>query len=300
VLAAPIPLHYDFAINCNFAGIALKIDAFKSWFKRHEKTIALSLAAVFVIIGIYFDRNNLKQWGLWLSFNDFVQTAGQFGTVGAFLIAFWQLRKSKEDAAAAIEREHQQYFFDQASTCLDEMSATINEFNPLYQSVYVFLDFLSAMNELAGTFKDVSEKITPGTMRNEIIRKWQSMYFSGLLVKLQRVDISVQLIGSLHTMTNMDIVSRVQKKTDDGRYLDIFRSYYYARFLLDELHPTLDSGLQSKLYSESGIFWLFKFFFFEKSNIEPFLAGTVNRPDMRAVAPAVAALYHKYSITQSA
>lgn len=274
----------------------MKTDASKSWFKRHEKAIAFSVSAVFLIIGLYFERDNIKQLGIPLSFNDVVQALGQFATVGAFWIAFQQLKKSKEDAAEAIRREQQKYCFDEALVYLGEMTRLTREFIPERISIFDLIGFLHEMTAHAVSFKDHADKLTDPMQRNIMIRHWQNMYFVELIPKLHSVNLVSQLVGTMFRKNIGDVEERAQLRVEAGNYADFFSKFFHSKFVLEELHDMLDRGIQSKLHSESGIYMLFKKYFFDPDYIEPLLVGTANRPDMRSIAPAIAALYDRYCV----
>lgn len=182
MLAAPIPLHYDFATSCNFAGIALKIDTFKSWFKRYETALALTLAVIVSILIIYYGRDNLRHGGMWLSFNELIQAIGQFATVGAFVVGFYQLRKGEQRAIEQTEKERQLIFFNEAKIQIEKMCREIRldrregRGTPLKK----LCNLVDVLANLGTNQLQIYDSMKPGPEKEIIDIYWQDMFWNDL------------------------------------------------------------------------------------------------------------------------
>ncbi len=292
------PIRMTSTVYCYIAGSALKIQTIKTWCSRNRIAISTTCTVIPISIGLYCEWGALKKAGFLTNFNDTIQAAGQFATVGAFWIAFQQLRKSKEDAAAAVERENQLYFLQQAEECLENMLVEVKNFNPEKAYITTLIIFLNKLINLAVTFKKRSENVTAPLQLRVIATDWQKMYFGELLPRLRAIDIFKLLQGSSHMEGIHDSTSIRQyayEHAENGKHPQQLLYFYICSIATPQLLPHLPATIQNTLPIESGVFYLFKHYFFDEDSIGRLLPDDVGQIDIRVQAPAIAALYEQYA-----
>lgn len=295
MFAAPIPLHYVFAIDCNLAGIALRIDTFKSWFKRYEKAIAVLIAAVFLIIGLYFERDNIKQLGLPLSINDVVQALGQFATVGAFWVGFKQLKKANEQAKEQADKEQQIILTNAAQSQISKMSWALSQFTVAKLTFAGLCDFLSTMANLGGNFHSIYEDIREGPEKRVLRIAWQDMLWNELHLKLEQISVDALLSSFIPRIDRNPAHHNAQQMQIRHRYIDAFKEYYKAVNILKVCAPLLPSEVRNLLKADNSTFMLFRMYYFDQDYVGDYCKHLASQPNYRAHVPAIAALDYYFS-----
>ncbi len=251
-----------------------------------------------ISIGLYSEWDNLKKAGFITNLNDMIQAAGQFATVGAFWIAFQQLRKSKEDAAASAERENQLYFLNQAQESLEKMIELVKAFNPENADVMPLIEFLHELTNLAVAFKKDSDNVTANMQLRVIASDWQKMYFGELLPRLRKIDLFKLLQGSSHMEGMHDSSAIRQYSLEEIEKLapsHLLRDFEIYKIAAPKLISHLPFTIQNWIPIECGVLFLFKYTFFHNDNVGRLLPRDVDQIDIRVEAPAIAALYEHYA-----
>ncbi|WP_273808422.1 MULTISPECIES: hypothetical protein [unclassified Pseudomonas] len=246
------------------------------------------------MIGIYFEKHNLKEAGLWLNFNDAIQAVGQLGTLGAFIVAIHQVLVSKREAAAAQLKERQAFFAQECRTQVGKMTETIRTENVKFREITDLFDFVSTMANLGGNLHRYYSQLLPSDQRELVDGDWQDMFYNDLIPFLQGISLLSLIRDGIPSPTVQEAKEHAWKEVNIKRYMDVFRRFFFSKIVLTKLRPNIRLGILSHIQEDISSLYLFKHYYFEEEMVKDYLVGTMAILDFRVSAPALAALYEEF------
>lgn len=215
-------------------------------------------------------------------FLDVVNGAAQIATAAAFLLAVHQYRKSikqQRQLAIAAEAKSQIAAMTEISKALLTGDKT---------SIENISDSLSSLVSFAVSFDELYKAMDEDLHRAMIRMQWQNMYFGNLLVTLNKLDLYCVLWSKFLMVGGVDtheVFTEARKSVAELRVLTGFEKFKIYEAVLN--HPQICEkfSLVGKINSLDQ----FVFYFFNDSKLNDLLFGLMNRPDIRAHAPLLAA-----------
>ncbi len=273
----------------------MNINRFKSWCSRNRILLSATCTAVPLIIGLYFERGNIKQLGLPLSVNDVIQALGQFATVGAFWVGFKQLKKANEQASEQAEKEQQMVFMNAAQSQISKMSWVLSQVSATDLRITGLCDFVSTMANLGGNFHGIYEDLREGPEKRVLRIAWQDMLWNELSPKLEQVTLTGLIRDSIShgdlTAANVNAAEMQYRH----RYLDEYKEYFKSVNMLDVCAIALPTELRRLLEKENTTFMLFRMYYFDEEYVSDYCKDLVSQPNYRAHVPTIAAIGYYFS-----
>jgi len=215
-------------------------------------------------------------------FLDVVNGAAQIATAAAFLLAVHQYRKSiKQQRQLAIAAEAKSQI-----AAMTEISKSIKTGDKT--SIENVNDSLASLVSFAVSFDELYKAMDEDLHRAMIRMQWQNMYFGSLLVTLKKLDLYHVLwskIQIVHGVDTHEVFTEARKSVADLGVLSVFEKFKLYEAVLK--HPKICEKF--KLVGQINSLDQFVCYFFNDSKLDDLLFGLLNRPDIRAHAPLLAA-----------
>ncbi|MEJ8664504.1 MULTISPECIES: hypothetical protein [Pseudomonas] len=217
-----------------------------------------------------------------IKFLDVVNGAAQIATAAAFLLAVHQYRKSirqQRQLAIAVEAKSQ-------IAAMTEISKSIKTGDKT--SIENINDSLSSLVSFAVSFDELYKAMDEDLHRAMIRMQWQNMYFGNLLVTLKKLDLYHVLRSKFLTVGGIDtheVFTEARKSVAGQGVLTVFEKFKVYEAVLKHSQICEKFNLVGQINSLDQ----FVCYFFNDSKLNDLLFGLMNRPDIRAHAPLLAA-----------
>lgn len=216
------------------------------------------------------------------SFLDVVNGAAQIATAAAFLLAAHQYRKSiKQQRQLALAAEARSQI-----AAMTEISKSIR--TDEQTSIENINDSLASLVSFAVSFDELYKAMDEDLHRAMIRIQWQNMYFGNLLVALQKLDLYKVLWSNFLTVHGVDtheVFKDARKSVAELGVLAVFENFKVYEAVLK--HPQICEKFT--LAGQIVLLDQFVCYFFNDYKLNDLLYGLMNRPDIRAHAPLLAA-----------
>lgn len=215
-------------------------------------------------------------------FLDIVNGAAQIATAAAFLLAVHQYRKSiKQQRQLAIAAEAKSQI-----AAMTEISKSIKTGDKT--SIENINDSLASLVSFAVSFDELFEAMDEDLHRAMIRMQWQNMYFGNLLVTLKKLDLYHLLwskIQIVHGVDTHEVFTEARKSVAELGVLSVFEKFKVYEAVLK--HPKICEKFT--LVGQIDSLDQFVCYFFNDYKLNDLLFGLLNRVDIRAHAPLLAA-----------
>ncbi|WP_426810918.1 hypothetical protein ABOC32_10035 [Pseudomonas sp. WOUb67] len=249
----------------------------------------LGYTALVILVSSYATYAVIELFGLGgqatatnAKFLDVVNGAAQIATAAAFLLAVHQYRKSiKQQRQLAIAAEAKSQI-----AAMTEISKSIRTGDNT--SIENISDSLSSLVSFAVSFDELYKAMDEDLHRAMIRMQWQNMYFGNLLVTLNKLDLYRVLWSKFLMVGGVDtheVFREARKSVAELKVLTVFEEFNVYEAVLN--HPQICE--KYSLVGQISSLDQFVFYFFNDSKLNDLLFGLMNRPDIRAHAPFLAA-----------
>lgn len=217
-----------------------------------------------------------------IKFLDVVNGAAQIATAAAFLLAVHQYRKSiKQQRQLAIASEAKNQI-----AAMTEISKSIQTGDKT--SIENINDSLASLVSFAVSFDELYKAMDEDLHRAMIRMQWQNMYFGNLLVTLKKLDLYPVLRSKFLMAGGVDtheVFAEARKSVAGQGVLSVFEKFKVYEAALN--HPQISEKFN--FVGRINSLDQFVCYFFNDSKLNDLLFGLMNRPDIRAHAPLLAA-----------
>lgn len=213
---------------------------------------------------------------------DVVNILSQLATAGAFFLGFYQFRRGQHT-------ERQTALVSECKAAVSRMSIEVGRLKTGNEtSLENILLVAGRLGSVASDFDILFSSLDEGVAKAIVRMQWQSMYFDDFLPAFQDLELSGLVKLSDKPMENYITARReAEKIAHDTRVLPVFRKYFIFKNIMERLGMEA-CGMPTPL-RELDVFQL-NYYFFKSEINNDYLYGTLNRIDIRAAAPLIAAL----------
>lgn len=216
--------------------------------------------------------------------DDLIQAIGQFSTAGALFFGIYQFGRAKK-------RERQTLLGTEAKSLaarIKEESKNIKTGDE--SSIENIKDVLATIASIGSDFDQVY-----GAMHEDIEKAiarmhWQDMFFNFLTPRLKDISLDPVILSIVEPELYLECKSYAYRKADEKNILNAYKKNYIYEYMLE--YPGLKPHNEelTDLGEKLSYMSLFVAVFFDKNKYNDHLTGVFNRPDIRVLAPAIAAL----------